>query len=127
MGAWNEEPMGNDGALDWIANAIEYPVINAIVAALDSFLKDGSDDRVKEEAEAAVALLLDLTSRTEVKYVRLSFRSMANDKGLWEKATGVISALESNEKWLSQWSHPEKKKAVLKRLIDEIGFAKNAE
>ena len=112
--------MGNDGALDWIANAFELPVVDAIRTALDGYLMDRSEDKMKDEAQAAVALLLDLTAKADWKYVQPAYRSMANDRGLWKKAAEVISALGSDEKWLSLWSHPEKKKAVLKQLLDEI-------
>jgi hypothetical protein len=49
---------------------------------------------------------------------------MASDRKLWDKAREVISALQSDEEWLSLWSFPAKKTAVLARMLEEINSAK---
>jgi hypothetical protein len=125
MGAWSEQPTANDEALEWIANAVERPVIDAIRAALVRFLENKSDDVTKAEAEAAVALLLDLATNWATKrYVQFNFGDIASDQGLWDKAREVIIGLRSEKKWLEKWNSPEKKAGVLDQLLAEIDDAR---
>jgi hypothetical protein len=122
MGTWSVEPTGNDEALEWIANAIEYPLSNAIELAITQLLSDPADDVIK--AEAAVALLIDLTSAAYTpKYWGISVNFIALDKGLFELATSAIITLLSQEKWLAEFGNPHDKIVVLKRLLAELAVA----
>ncbi len=88
MGAWGYEPMGNDYALEWLCNEIEAPLLAAIKRALQAYLDQTEKDDLKTiAAEAAAALLVDLTSdHTKMKYAHfysgyLGYEAKQND--LW--------------------------------------------
>jgi 3-hydroxy-3-methylglutaryl CoA synthase len=122
MGAWSEEPLGSDEAQEWIANSITQPMLDAILIAIDRFLSDKTDDVRKVEAEAAVALLIDLANREgRSKYVQFDPGCyMASQSGVWKKATEAIKLLMSQEKWLAQWNNPQKKMGVLMQLFTDL-------
>lgn len=122
MGAWSEEPLGSDEAQEWITNSITQPMLDAIVIALDRFLTDKTDDVRNVEAEAAVALLIDLANRKgRPPYVQLDPGGhLASQSGVWDKATEAIKTLMSQAKWLAQWNNPQKKMGVLMQLLTEL-------
>ena len=124
MGVWSIQPAGNDYALDWLSGAIESPIIEAIGYALEQFLEDTSSDKWRHEAEIASALLVDLTTMSDTKYIQFNFWDLANRRGLWDKATKAINALRGDEKWTMSWPRPEEKIEVLTRLANEIELAK---
>ncbi len=121
MGAWDEQPLGNDEAQEWVDNSIIRPMVDAIIAALGRFLADQTDDLKKFEAEAAVALLIDLADPNKhPKYVPLDGRYMASYLGVWDQAITAVRLLISQEEWLAQWGNPEKKAAVLEQLLADV-------
>jgi hypothetical protein len=121
MGAWSVEPTGNDEALEWISNSIEFPLIGAINGTIDRFLSDASDDTRKAELETAIALLLDLTiDPPTFKYVRLDIDYLARDQGLLDKSILAINRLQTDAKWLSGWNDPQEKATVLNGLLTAL-------
>jgi hypothetical protein len=126
MGSWSEDPMGNDYAQEWLVNSIAYPLTAAITNAIACFLADGSDDVKKIEAEAAVALLLELTADVaNLQSLRSIIKYSACEQGLWDRAMTAIVRLRSDEKWLSAWSNPERKADVLSGIIIALQESKN--
>jgi hypothetical protein len=126
MGAWGEEPAENDEAQEWFANSIEQPIIEAVEYALEQFVRDTADDVKKAQAEAAAALLIDLTTNSSgLKYIRFDIGRLASEQGLWDRAIEAIKTLLSEQSWLGQWSRPQKKADVLNELILDLGAAKN--
>ena len=123
MGAWSEESTGNDSAQEWLANAIEYPITQAISEALDQFVADSLDDVKKAEAEAAVALLLDLAANARLKHVQFEF-GFELEQGLWDKAIAALELLLRQDTWLKQWTNPNRKVEVLSQLLSEVQVAK---
>lgn len=121
MGAWSEGPTENDLAQEWIANSIDMTIVGAISDALQRFFVDPADDLRKCEAEAAIAVLLDLTGDMRgLKYMRFHIRSIANEVGLWDSAIRAIKTLQGDTKWLASWTNPEKKGAMLSHLHAEL-------
>ncbi len=99
-------------------------MMDAISIALDRFLKDDADDLKKMEAEAAVALLIDLADlKDHPKYVRFDGGYMASELGVWNKAIAAIRLLISQKKWLAQWNDPEGKAEVLRQLAADLELA----
>ena len=128
MGAWNEEPTGNDEAQEWIVNSVEQPMIDAIKTALSRFLEDSSDDVQKAEAEVAVALLLDITAKAGgFRYVQLDASYIASEQGLWHMAVEAIKSLLLQKKWLAEWGNPQKKTDVLNQLLAELETGERGE
>jgi hypothetical protein len=79
----------------------------------------------KAEAEAAIALLLDLVSDTpKLESLRFALRFYTHEQKLWDRAKTTILRLQSDEKWLSAWNDPQKKCDVLTSLIEAIETAK---
>jgi hypothetical protein len=121
MGAWGYEPTDSDSALDWLANAVEGPIAQAIKTALDRFQEDPTDDDKMCEAEAAVAVLLEFTSESpNSKYIRLHLGYIARREGLWSKAIAALKTLQANKMWLSEWNEPDKKWEALSRLLVDL-------
>jgi hypothetical protein len=124
MGAWDEQPVGNDEAQEWLADSVVRPMMDAINAALSRFLADESDDVNKAQAEAAAALLIDLADlKDRPKYVLLDGANLASQLGAWNKAIAAIRLLISQKKWLSEWSRPEDKAKVLEQLLNDLEIA----
>jgi hypothetical protein len=124
MGAWGYDPFEDDVAQEWLLNTVESPILRAIADALNQFLEDGSDDVRKTEAEAAVALLLDLTSEPSgFRYVRFNINYFARE-GLWDLSTMAITRLRSDQKWLEGYSDPQKKVDVLTGLLNAVEASK---
>jgi hypothetical protein len=122
MGAWGYKPMENDYAADWMACNVEQPIVETIRKTFQDFLGDGqSNDVRKHEAEAAVALLIDLGGYPRPgKYSAIDIREQAKTEGLWNLATMVVRKLCEDREWLSSWSHPEEKNEVLSQLLADI-------
>jgi len=62
MGAWGYKPFENDYALEWLANDVEMPNVEAIRSALQRYLSEPKpDDVIKHEVEAAIATLIHIS------------------------------------------------------------------
>jgi uncharacterized protein DUF4259 len=74
MGAWGYGAMENDEALEWLVNEVEAPLLVKIKQAFNAYLEQSEKDEVRlSEAEAAAALLIDLTGdHTRLKYTPFS-------------------------------------------------------
>lgn len=120
MGVWSEEPAGNDLAQDWINDVVTYPLLEAVRDALRRFLDDPADDVRKANAEVGIALLIDLCANTKLKYVALEIAPVATEMKLWLMAANALELLLKQNVWLSAWTNPEKKRAVLQQLLNEI-------
>ncbi len=122
MGAWNYEPMENDEALEWLANEVEVPLLTTIERTLQTFLRQTEKDEVKTiEAEAAVALLVDLTGdHAKMKYTRINSAYLAKERGLWALGTRTITKIMEDKDWLSGWNQPEQKLQVLRDLLSDL-------
>ena len=74
MGAWDYGPMENDEALEWLANEVEAPLLAKMKQAFNAYLEQTAKDEVRMiEAEAAAALLVDLTGdHGKLKYTPFS-------------------------------------------------------
>jgi hypothetical protein len=128
MGAWNEEPLGNDIAHEWLANSIAAPAMDAICAALRRFLAEAGDDAKKAEAEAAVALLIDLVGiKGRSKYADFDAGYMASQVGVWQDAIATIKLLRSDTTWLANWNYPDNKARVLDQLLADLDVASKVE
>ncbi|HEY7152990.1 MAG TPA: DUF4259 domain-containing protein [Gemmataceae bacterium] len=122
MGAWGYGPMENDCALDWIAEFAEKPILTAIECALRDFSSAADpDDIQKSEAEAAAALLLDLTTTPSLmRYSKVDFIFNAKKKDLFNLAIAAITRLIDDKDWLAEWNDPEKKFQMLNELLSEL-------
>lgn len=123
MGAWGYEPMENDIALDWVAESVETPLLAAIERALRDYSSATEPDDVqKSDAEAAVALLLDLTTKpSQLRFSKLDFIFNSKEKGLFELAIAVVTRLRDDVSWISEWNDSDKKHQVLNELLSELG------
>jgi hypothetical protein len=122
MGDWNYGSMDNDCALDWVAEFVEKPILDAIERTLRDFsAASGSDDILKSEAEAAVALLVDLTATpSSMKNSKLDFKYNAAQRGLFKLAEEAVNKLRNDENWLAEWNAPEQKLQVLNELLVQL-------
>ncbi len=125
MGAWGYEPMQNDEALEWLANEVEAPLLTAIKETLQAYLDQTEQDDVKTiEAEAAAALLVDLTGdHAKMKYIHFNSGYLGYEvkkSELWSLATKVVAKIIEQEAWLSGWDEPEQKRQVLKLLLSDL-------
>jgi hypothetical protein len=121
MGAWGSAPFENDQAMDWASNSIERPILDAVKLTVAQYLANPEDDVLKHEAEAAIALMLDLANNSKsLRYCRFEFDSLAMDEGIWELGIDAISKLRSDSKWLADWKQPEKKLRVLDEILQEL-------
>src|SRR5689334_14420933 len=114
MGAWGYGPMENDGALDWLNYYVVAPLLATMKQAFNAYLEQTEKDEVKMmEAEAAAALLVDLTGdHAKLKYTPFSsgfLAYQAKEDRLWSTAAGVITKILTEESWLSGWSEPRLK------------------
>ncbi len=130
MGAWGEKPMENDEALEWLANQVESPLLACVERTFQRFLADPADEVSLIEAEAAAALLVDLTGdQTRMKYT--DFRGgflgyEARQRGLWTLAARAVEKILEDKEWLSGWNDPERKEAILKDLLADLKAAEAA-
>jgi uncharacterized protein DUF4259 len=125
MGAWGYGAMENDEALEWLVNEVEAPLLVKIKQAFNAYLEQSEKDEVRlSEAEAAAALLIDLTGdHTRLKYTPFSSGFLAyraKEDRLWSLATRVITTILTEEDWLSSWSEPRLKRDALKELLSEL-------
>lgn len=129
MGAWGYEPMDDDSAFEWLANEIEAPLLGTIKRTLQAYLDQTDKDFKKSiEAQAAAALLVDLTSGyAKMGYIDLDCGWLAKDEDwatregdLWALATTVINKIMQDEHFINVHSEPQKKKSMLKRLLADL-------
>lgn len=125
MGAWGYGPMENDEALEWLANEVEAPLLAKMKQAFNAYLQQTEKDEMRMiEAEAAAALLVDLTGdHAKLKYTPFSsgfLAYQAREDQLWSLAAGVITKILTEEGWLSGWSEPRLKQQALKELLSEL-------
>jgi hypothetical protein len=119
MGAWGYFSMQNDCAMDWVAQHVEMPLIQAIIGALRRYVDSmEGDDTRKHEAEAALALLIDLSSVQSIgRYTTIDLSSEAQAEGVWDLAIDVANKLLLEDQWLALWNEPEKKRQILRELL----------
>jgi hypothetical protein len=118
MGAWGEDPMANDTALDWLSSQIETPVAVSIHTAFRSYL-DGAGNPA--EAEAAAALLIEYTAPSQAtKYRGIDLTQAAVELDLWRIGREVIERLLADEAWIDTWLDPGTKREVLRGLLTEM-------
>jgi hypothetical protein len=125
MGAWGYAPMESDEALEWLADKVEAPLLTAIKGTLQAYLDQTEKDDVKMiEAEAAAALLIDLTGTCgKMRYTDFSggyLGDAAQESELWSLAAKAIAKIITEEQWLSGWNKPQQKLQVLKQLLSEL-------
>src|SRR5690349_19889247 len=122
MGAWGYEPMENDEALEWLANEVEAPLLGTIKKAFQTYLDQTQKDDMKTiEAEAAVALLVDLTGGyAKMKYTQINSGYLAKEDTLWSVAVNVLTRIMEDKDWLSGWGDPQQKLQVLKQLLTDL-------
>ena len=118
MGAWSEDPMQNDTALDWLRATVEEPLATTISVTLTGYLKGVAQP---EEAEVAVALLIDCSGTPSgAKYRGINIGPEAEEWGLWELAEEVVGRLLADTPWIGTWLDPATKVETLKSLLDEV-------
>jgi hypothetical protein len=118
MGAWGEDPMQNDTALDWLKSRVEEPLAATIGDTLAGYLKGASQPA---EAEAAVALLIDYSAPPSgAKYRGIDIGSEAEEQGLWDLAEKVVGQLLADSSWIDSWLDPATKIESLKGLLDDV-------
>lgn len=118
MGAWGEDPMQNDTALDWLRARVEEPLAATIADTLAGYLYGTA---MPAEAEAAVALLIDYSgSSSGARYRGIDVGPEAEERGLWELAEKVVNQLLADSSWIDTWLDPATKLESLKALLDEV-------
>lgn len=118
MGAWGENPMQNDAALDWMRERVEAPLGRMIGETLSRYLENKA---LPEEAEAAIALLLDYTGPSSgVRYRGIDLGPEAETQNLWHAAEDVVDRLMADSTWIATWLDPATKMGSLKVLLDEV-------
>jgi hypothetical protein len=118
MGAWGEDPMQTDTALDWLRSRVKEPLAAAIGDTLSGYLNGIAQPA---EAEAAVALLIDYSGpSTGARYRGIDIGPEAEERGLCELAETVIGRLLTDSSWIDSWLDPGTKVESLKALLDEL-------
>lgn len=118
MGAWGEDPMQNDTALDWLRARVEEPLATTIGDTLTGYLNGTAHPA---EAEAAVALLIDYSGPAcGAKYRAIDLGLTADERGLWELAEKVVARMLADSSWIDSWLDPATKAESLKALLDEV-------
>src|SRR3954466_15522721 len=118
MGAWGEDPMANDTALDWMGAQVEAPLAAAIQDTFQGYLEGR---RKPAEAEAAAALLVDYTTCPGVmKYRHIDLGPEAAERGLGRLGSEVIRRMMADESWINSWLDPGTKLRVLEELLAEL-------
>lgn len=117
--------MENDCALEWLANEVEAPLLAKMKQAFNSYLEQTEKDAGRMmEAEAAAALLVDLTGdHAKLKYAPFSsgfLAYQAKEDRLWSLAAGVIMKILTEDGWLGGLSEPRLKQQALKELLYEL-------
>lgn len=129
MGAWGYEPMDDDLAFEWLANEVEAPLLGTIKRTLQVYLDQTERDDVKTiEAQAAAALLVDLTGRyAKMGYIDLDCSWLAREENwlaregdLLALASTVINKIMQDERFINAYNKPHEKKSVLKRLLIDL-------
>jgi hypothetical protein len=129
MGAWGYEPMDDDLAFEWLANEIEAPLLGTIKRTLQAYLDQTErDDDKTIEAQAAAALLVDLTGdNAKIGYIDLDCGWVAVDDDwltregdLWVLATKVINKIMEDDRFINAFTKPQEKKSVLTRLLTDL-------
>jgi hypothetical protein len=122
MGAWGHKAMENDLALEWLANEVEAPLLATIKKTLQSYLGHTEKDVLKTiEAEAAAALLVDLTGdHAKMKYNHINCGYLAKGEKLWSLAAVVINKIMKDEDWICGWNDPQLKRQVLMQLLADL-------
>ncbi len=124
MGAWGEDPMQNDTALDWLRARVEEPLAATIDDTLTGYLEGTAQPA---EAEAAVALLIDCSGLpSRAKYRGIDIGPEADARGLWELAEKVVGRMLVDSSWIDGWLDPATKVESLKALLDEVKGRVNA-
>lgn len=78
-------------------------------------------DIIYYEAEAAIAILVDYTSReTPNNIYDFDISDLAQQYGLWNLASRVIINLVGDSAWHESWNDPELKKKSLINLYNKI-------
>jgi len=93
--------------------------------AFNSYLEQTEKDAGRMmEAEAAAALLVDLTGdHAKLKYAPFSsgfLAYQAKEDRLWSLAAGVIMKILTEDGWLGGLSEPRLKQQALKELLYEL-------
>jgi hypothetical protein len=118
MGAWGEDPMQNDTALDWLRARVEEPLAATIGDTLTEYLNGTAQPA---EAEAAVALLIDYSGPPSgAKYRGIDIGPEAEERGLWELAEKVVARMLADSSWIDSWLDPATKTDSLRALLDEV-------
>jgi hypothetical protein len=118
MGAWGEDPMQNDTALDWLRARVEEPLAATIGDTLAGYLNGTAQPA---EAEAAVALLIDYSGpRSGARYRGIDIGPEAEERGLWELAEQVVVRMLADYSWIDSWLDPQTKLESLKALLEDV-------
>jgi hypothetical protein len=118
MGAWGEDPMQNDTALDWLRARVEEPLAATIDDTLAGYLKGTVRPA---EAEAAVAVLVDYSGAPSgAKYRGIDIGPEAEERGLWDLAEEVVGRLLADSAWIDSWLDPATKIEALRSLLDDV-------
>jgi hypothetical protein len=128
MGAWGYEPMENDYALEWLANEVQGPLLATIKRTLQAYLdQTDKDDDKSIEAEAAAALLVELTGdHAKRRSIDLNCGWLAKQQDLWSLAASVIRKLMVDKRWINDWNEPKRKMVVLEQLLSNLQHSKEA-
>jgi hypothetical protein len=122
MGAWGHKAMENDLALEWLANEVEAPLLATIKKTLQSYLDHTEKDDLKTiEAEAAAALLVDLTGdHAKMKYNHINCGYLAKNDNLWSLAVDAITKIMRDDEFISGWNDPQLKRQLLTQLLSDL-------
>jgi hypothetical protein len=118
MGAWGEDAMQNDTALDWLRAHVEEPLAATIAETMNGYLQGRTPPA---EAEAAVALLIDHSGTPGAgRYRAIDLGPAAEERGLWDLAEKVVNRLLADSSWIDTWLEPAIKVDALKALLDDV-------
>jgi hypothetical protein len=122
MRAWGHEAMENDLALEWLANEVEAPLLATIKKTLRSYLDQTEKDDLKTiEAEAAAALLVDLTGdHAKMKYNHINCGYLAKNDNLWSLAVDAITKIMKDDEFIGGWNNPQLKRQLLTQLLSDL-------
>jgi hypothetical protein len=118
MGAWGEDPMQNDTALDWLRARVEEPLAATIGDTLTGYLNGAAQ---AAEAEAAVALLIDYSGPSSgARYRGIDIGPEAEERGLWDLAETAVARLLADSAWIDTWLDPATKGESLRIILDDV-------
>jgi hypothetical protein len=97
-------------------------LLGTIKRTLRAYLDQTEKDDVKtHEAEAAAALLVDLTGGyAKMRYIDLNCGWLAKDDDLWSLAAEVIKKIMQDEPWINDYTEPQRKMSVLGQLLSDL-------